>query len=100
MRQSAFVTRHFPMYALLIRIAPAGMHPDLSVHAGELAIECLGEELEIGIRAVWLLGAHMVRRFLHLDQWAAGGGHIAQLRVHDVAEIEDHRLVVVIELVP
>ena len=42
----------------------------------------------------------MVRRLLHLDQRAAGGGHVAELRVHDVAEIEDHRLVVVVELVP
>jgi hypothetical protein len=67
LRQSAFVTRHFPMYTLLIRITPAGMHPDLGIHANELAIECLGEELEIGIRAVWLLGAHMVRRFLQLN---------------------------------
>ena len=100
MRQGALVARHFPMYALLIGIAPAGMHPDLGVHADELAIERLGEELEIGIRAVRLLGAHMVRRFLHLDQRAAGGGQVAQLRVHDVAEIEDHRLVVVVELVP
>src|SRR6516164_7622897 len=100
MRQSAFVARHFPMYTLLIRIAPACMYPDLSVHAGELAIECLGEKLEIGIRALRLLGAHMVRRLLHLDQWAADSDQIAELRVHDVAELEDHRLVVVIELVP
>jgi hypothetical protein len=88
------------MDALLIRIAPAGMHPDLGVHAGELAIECLSQEREIGIRAVRLLSAHVVRRLLHLDQRAAGGGHIAELLVHDVAEIEDHRLVVGIELVP
>src|SRR6516165_4975013 len=35
-RQSAFVTRHFPMNALLIRISPAGMHPDLGIHVDEL----------------------------------------------------------------
>src|SRR3984893_11020422 len=100
MRQSAFVTRHFPMYTLLIRIAPACMYPDLSVHAGELAIECLGEKFQIGIRALWMLGAHMVRRLLHLDQWTAYSDHIAEFHVHDFAEFEDHRLVVVIELVP
>src|SRR6185503_392852 len=100
MRQGAFVARHLPMHALLIGIAPASVHPDLSVYASELAIECVSEELEICIRAVRLLSAHMVRRFLHLDQWTAGGRHIAQLRVHDVAEVEDHRLVVGVELVP
>ena len=76
-RQSAFVTRHFPMDALLIRITPASMHPDLGIHVDELAIERLGEELEIGIRAIWLLGAHMMRRFLHLDERAAGSRHVA-----------------------
>src|SRR6516162_7480327 len=100
MRQGALVTRYFPMYTLLIRIAPACVYPNLSIHVGELAIERLGEKLEIGIRALWLLGAHMVRRLLYLDQWAAGSDHIAEFHVHNVAEFEDHRLVVVIELVP
>src|SRR5215510_10372106 len=99
-RQSTFVARYLPMYALLIWIAPAGMHPDLGVHPDQLSIEGLSEELEIGIRAVRLLAAHMVRRFFHLNQWAAGGDHIAKLRVHDVAKIEDHCFVVSIELVP
>src|ERR1043166_917308 len=71
-RQSTFVARHLPMHALLIGIAPAGMHPDLRVDAGQLAIELLGEELEIGIAAVRLLGAHVLARLLHLDQRAAG----------------------------
>ena len=88
------------MYALLIRIAPAGVHPDFGVHVGKLAIECFGEELEVGIRAIWFLGATMVRRFLDLDQCAPGGGQIAEFLVHDVAEIENHRLVVIIKLVP
>src|SRR6516165_8935141 len=76
------------------------MHPDLGIHVDELPIERLGEDLEIGIRAVWLLGAHMMRRFLHLDQRATGSRHIAELRVDDLAEIEDHRFVVVVVLVP
>ena len=76
------------------------MHPDLGVDAGELAIEGLGLELEIGVGGVGLLGAAVVRRLLDLDQRAAGVGQLAELRVHDVAEIEDHRLVVVVELVP
>src|SRR5205807_790186 len=65
--QSAFVTRHLPMHALLVRIAPAGMHPNLSVHAGQLSVEGRGKELEVGIRALRLLSAHVVRRLLHLD---------------------------------
>src|SRR5215475_1113576 len=88
------------MDTLLIRITPAGMHPDLGIHVDELPVERLGEELEIGIRAIWLLGAHMMRRFLHLDQRATGSRHIAELRVHDLAELEDHRFVVVVVLVP
>src|ERR1700736_6249012 len=59
MRQRALVTRHFPMDALLIGIAPAGMNPNLGVDADELTIELLGEKLEIGIAAVRLLGAHV-----------------------------------------
>src|SRR6516225_621870 len=42
----------------------------------------------------------MMRRFLHLDQRAAGSRHIAELRVHDLAEFEDHRFVVIVVLVP
>ncbi len=100
MRQRALVARHVPVDALLVGIAPAGVHPDLGIHAGELAIEGLGEKLEIGIGGGRLQGAAMVRRLFHLDQWATGRGHVAQLRVHDVAEVEDHGFVVVVELVP
>src|SRR5262245_17548251 len=99
-RQSAFVARYFPMYALLIWITPAGMHPDLGIDPDELSIERLGEELQIRVRAVRLLAAHMVRWFFDLDQWATGADHIAKLRVHDIAKIEDHGLVIIIELVP
>src|SRR5258707_15430628 len=100
MPQRRFVARHFPVYTLLIRIAPAGVHPDLSVDTGELAIECLGKKVEIGIRALWLLGAHMMRRLLDLDQRAAGRGQLAELRSQEVAKIEEHRRVIVIELAP
>jgi hypothetical protein len=76
------------------------MHPDLRLDAGELPIEGLGQELEIAVLAVRLDGAPVVRRFLDLDQRTAGVGDVAELRVHDVAEIEDHRAVVDVELVP
>src|SRR5271170_726364 len=52
MGQGALVARHFPIDALLIGIAPAGMHPDLGVDAGELPVERLGLKLELGIAAV------------------------------------------------
>jgi hypothetical protein len=48
------------------------MHPDLGVHAGELAVERLGEEFEIGVGALFLLRAHVMRRLFDLDQRAAG----------------------------
>ncbi len=76
------------------------MHPDLGVDAGELAVEGLGLELEIGVGGALLLSPAVMRRLLDLDQRAAGIGKLAKLRVHDVAEIEDHRLVVVVEFVP
>ena len=42
----------------------------------------------------------VVARFLDLDHRAAGGGQFAQLGVHDVAEIDNQRLVVGVVLVP
>src|SRR5437762_12238950 len=39
-------------------------------------------------------------RLLHLDDGAAGGGELPELGIHDVAEIEDERLVIVVMLVP
>src|SRR5438552_9537534 len=89
MRQGALVARRLPVHALLVRIAPARVHPDLGVDPDELAIECLGQELEIGIRAVRPRGASVVRRLLDLDEGAAGGGQLTELGVHDVAEIVD-----------
>ena len=56
------------------------MHPDFGIYTGELAVERLGEELEIGIRALLLLRAHVMRRLLNLDQWAACGRHRAAPR--------------------
>src|SRR5258708_13867579 len=97
MPQRRFVARHFPVYTLLIRIAPAGVHPDLSVDTGELAIECLGKKVEIGIRALWLLGALMMRRLLHLDQSAAGRAPFTALRVLVVRELASHLLLAALE---
>jgi hypothetical protein len=71
-RQSAFVTRHFPMDALLIWITPAGMHPDLGIHVDELPIERLGEELEIGVSAVWLLGARRLLGYQYVGRLLKG----------------------------
>ena len=100
MRQGALVARRLPVHALLVRIAPARVHPDLGVDPDELAIECLGQELEIGIRAVRPRGASVVRRLLDLDEGAAGGGQLTELGVHDVAEIVDQGLLVTVVLVP
>jgi len=52
MRQRALVARHLPVHALLVRIAPAGVHPDLGVDARELAVERQRQELEIGVGTV------------------------------------------------
>src|SRR5260370_42508988 len=98
MPQRRFVARHFPVYTLLIRIAPAGVHPDLSVDTGELAIGCLGKKVEIGIRALWLLGGHMMRRLLDLDSGAAGRGALRELGGLCAAWIEDSCLGAVLEL--
>src|ERR1700758_2085648 len=51
-RQGALVARYFPVDPLLIGIAPASMHPDLGIDAGELVVERLGLEFELGIGAV------------------------------------------------
>src|SRR5258707_15864150 len=91
MRQRSLVARHLPMYALLVRIAPAGMHPDLGVDAGKLAVERLGEELQIGVRALGLLRAHMGRRVPDPDPTAAWGRHVGPRRGYDGAEGRDSR---------
>src|SRR4030095_7228094 len=51
MRQRALVARHLPVHALLVRIAPAGVHPDLGVDAHELAVAPLREALGVGAAA-------------------------------------------------
>jgi hypothetical protein len=50
------------------------MRPDLRVHADELAVERLGEELEIGVRAIGARAAAVMGRLLDLDERAAGSG--------------------------
>src|SRR6266705_477199 len=52
----------------------------------ELAVERLGQELEVGVGAVGPRGASVVRRLLDLDEGTAGRGQLAELGVHDVAE--------------
>ena len=100
MRQGALVARHLPIDTLLVGIAPAGVHPDLGVDAGELAVEGFGLEFELGVGAVGPGRQAMMARLLDLDHRAAGGGQFAQFGVHDVAEIEHHCLVVGVVLVP
>ena len=41
-----------------------------------------------------------MRRLLHLDQRTAGSGHLAELGVHDVAQVEDQLPVVRVVFVP
>src|SRR5271155_552861 len=100
MRQGALVAGDLPIDALLIGIAPAGVYPDLRIDAGELAVEGLGLELEIGVAAVGAGREAMVARLLDLDHRAAGGRQFAQFGIHDVAEVEHHRLVVGVMFVP
>src|SRR5260370_22040680 len=52
MRQGALVARHVPIDALLVRIAPAAMYPDLGIDPGELAGERLAPEFHGGILAI------------------------------------------------
>ena len=77
MRHGAFVAGNLPIDALLVRIAPAGMHPDFGIHADKLAVERLGEEFEVCLGTVGPQRASVMRRFLHLDQRAAGSGQVA-----------------------
>ena len=98
--QGALVARHLPIDPLLIGIAPAGVHPDLGIDAGELAVERLGLEFELGLGAVGPGRQAMMARLLDLDHRAAGGGQFAQFGIHDVAEIEHHRPVVGVVFVP
>src|SRR5438046_464800 len=99
-RQRALVARRLPVHALLVRIPPAGMNPDLDVDADELAVERLGQELEVGVGAIGARRAAVVGRLLDLDQRAAGRGQLTELRVHDVREVVDQLLVVAVVLVP
>jgi hypothetical protein len=43
---------HFPIDTLLVRVAPAGVDPDLGLHFDKLPIESLGEEFEVGVAAI------------------------------------------------
>src|SRR5262249_42392654 len=98
MGQRPLVARRLPVHALLVRVAPAGVHPDLGVDAFELAVERLRQELELGVGAVRACRAAVMRGLLDLDQRTARSGQLAELGVHDVAEIVDERLVVAIVL--
>src|SRR6266852_4435877 len=67
---------------------------------GELAVEGLRLEFEILVGALRQGGQPVMARLLDLDHRAAGGGQFLELGVHDVAEIEHQRVVVVVMLVP
>src|SRR5579872_4275534 len=47
MRQRPLIARHLPIDALLVGVAPAGMHPHLGVDPDKLAVERLGLEFEV-----------------------------------------------------
>src|SRR5262245_24562542 len=98
--EGTLVARWFPIDALLIGIAPAGVDPDLGVNPDELTIKRLGEKLEVGVGAVRPCGAPVVRWFFDLDEGTASGGELPQLGVEDVAEIVNELLLVPIVLVP
>jgi len=72
--QGALIARRLPVHALLVGVPPACVHPDLGVDACELPVECLGEELEVGVLAVGPRGAPVVGRLLDLDERTASGG--------------------------
>src|SRR5271166_1987252 len=76
------------------------MHPDLGVDAGELPVERLGLKLELGIAAVGPGGQPVMAALLDLDHRTPGGGQFAQFGIHNAAEIEHHRSVVGVMLVP
>src|SRR5438477_12065301 len=52
MGHRALVARHFPIDPLLIGVAPAGVHPDLCLDPGELAVARRGLEFELGINTI------------------------------------------------
>jgi len=58
---------------LLIRVAPAGVQPDLRIDAGDLAVDRLGEELEILVVGGAIGAGDVVLRLLDLDDATAGG---------------------------
>ena len=98
--QRAFIAWHLPIHPLLVGVAPAGVHPDLGIDPGELAVERLGLKFELGFAPVGPGRQPVVTRLLDLDHRAACGGQFAQLGIHDVAEVEHHRLVVGVIFVP
>jgi hypothetical protein len=67
-RQGTLVARGLPVDTLLIRIAPAGVDPDLGVDADELTVKCLGEKLQVGVGAVGPGRASVMRWFFDLNQ--------------------------------
>src|SRR5262252_7774773 len=73
-RYGALIARRPPVHALLVGVSPARVHPDLGVDVRELPVECLGEELEVGVLAVGPRGAPVVGRLLDLDERTASGG--------------------------
>ena len=76
------------------------MHPDLGIDPGELAVEGLGLEFEVGLGAVGPRRQPVVPRLLDLDHRAADGGQFAQFGIYDVAQIEHHLLVIGVVFVP
>src|SRR5437867_5135221 len=72
--QRTCVARPVPVEALLVRITPAGMRPDLGVDALYLAVECGGVKLEVAVAAGWPgVAAEMMHRLLDLDDGTARG---------------------------
>ena len=87
--ERALVRGALPVERLLVRVPPARVEPDLGLDAPDLAVEGVGEELEVGVGRAPVDGGAVVARLLHLDHPAPGGRHLAQLGVEDVGDVED-----------
>src|SRR5437773_2994224 len=99
--QRACVARPVPVEALLVRIAPAGMRPDLGVDALDLAVECGGVKLKVAVTARWLcVAVEMMHRLLDLDDGTARRREFPVLFVQSCGNVHDERAIILVVLIP